>query len=68
MIRCALRIPKDFHARLAARAAADRRSINSEILSLLEVALSTPAAEAESPGDDPASPTPRPGKPDPSQA
>ncbi|MGA5196699.1 Arc family DNA-binding protein [Streptomyces exfoliatus] len=49
MIRFALRIPEDLHARLVAQAAADRRSINSEILYLLEGALPTPAADDESP-------------------
>ncbi|MCT9079188.1 Arc family DNA-binding protein [Streptomyces fulvoviolaceus] len=57
MIRFALRIPEDLHARLTAQAAIDRRSVNSEILHLLEVALGAPAGSAESPG----------GKPDTSQ-
>jgi plasmid stability protein len=68
MIRFALRIPEDLHARLTAQAAADRRSINSEILHLLEVALSSPAVSAESPGGDLASPAPLRGKPDSSPA
>ncbi|MGW0761804.1 Arc family DNA-binding protein [Streptomyces sp. NPDC002814] len=68
MIRFALRIPEDLHARLTAQAATDRRSVNSEILYLLEVALGAPAASAESPGGDSASPAPPGGKPDTSLA
>ena len=68
MIRFALRIPEDLHARLTAQAAADRRSINAEILHLLEVALSTPVVDAESPGGDSASPAPLRGSPDSSPA
>ncbi|MDX3457639.1 Arc family DNA-binding protein [Streptomyces sp. ME02-8801-2C] len=49
MIRFALRIPEDLHARLTAQAAADRRSINSEILHLIEVALSAIETDEESP-------------------
>ncbi|MFJ5834479.1 FitA-like ribbon-helix-helix domain-containing protein [Streptomyces sp. NPDC093089] len=49
MVRFALRIPEDLHARLVAQAAADRRSINAEILYLLEGALPAPAADDESP-------------------
>lgn len=45
MIRFALRLPEDLHTRLIAQAAHDRRSINSEILHLLEVALSTVSPE-----------------------
>ncbi|QIZ00924.1 Arc family DNA-binding protein [Streptomyces sp. S1D4-11] len=55
MIRFSLRIPADLHERLTAHAAADRRSLNSEILHLLEVALAAP-------------PAPLRGKPDSSQA
>ncbi|MFD8932519.1 Arc family DNA-binding protein, partial [Streptomyces mirabilis] len=42
MIRFSLRIPADLHEQVTARAAADRRSLNSEILHLLEVALTAP--------------------------
>lgn len=49
MIRFALRIPEDLHARLTAQATADRRSINSEILHLLEVALAAAEVDEESP-------------------
>lgn len=63
MIRFALRIPEDLHSRLTAQAANDRRSVNSEILYLLEVALGAPVG-AESPVGDPASPAPLGGKPD----
>jgi predicted HicB family RNase H-like nuclease len=49
MIRFALRIPEDLHTRLVAQAAADRRSINSEILHLLEVTLAAVEEDNESP-------------------
>ncbi|MFD7004268.1 hypothetical protein ACFWA5_50710 [Streptomyces mirabilis] len=53
---------------MTARATADRRSLNSEILHLLEVALTAPRPDAGSPSGDPASPAPLRGKPDPSPA
>jgi plasmid stability protein len=68
MIRFALRIPDDLHARLTAQAATDRRSVNSEILHLLEVALGAPAGGAESPSGASASSAPLHGKPDSSPA
>ncbi|WP_405887396.1 Arc family DNA-binding protein [Streptomyces sp. NBC_01136] len=68
MIRFSLRIPADLHERVTARAAADRRSLNSQILHLLEIALAAPQADAGSPGGDPASPAPLRGKPDSSPA
>ncbi|MEU0818390.1 Arc family DNA-binding protein [Streptomyces mirabilis] len=68
MIRFSLRIPTDLHAQVTARAAADRRSLNSEILHLLEVALTAPRPDAGSPGGHPASPAPLCGKPDSSPA
>ncbi|TKA04952.1 Arc family DNA-binding protein [Actinacidiphila oryziradicis] len=68
MIRFALRLPDDLHQQLTDRARTDRRSINSEILHLLEVALSTPAANAESPADDSATSAPLRRKPDSSPA
>ena len=37
--RVSLRLPTDLHARLVAQAKKDRRSLNSEIVHLLEVAL-----------------------------
>ncbi|USY21500.1 Arc family DNA-binding protein [Nocardiopsis exhalans] len=37
--RISLRLPADLHARLADQAKHDRRSLNSEIVHLLEVAL-----------------------------
>ncbi|MFE0459180.1 Arc family DNA-binding protein [Kitasatospora sp. NPDC058965] len=39
IIRFALRLPDDLHQRLTVQATTDKRSINSEILHLLEVAL-----------------------------
>ncbi|MFG2960657.1 Arc family DNA-binding protein [Streptomyces sp. NPDC048291] len=68
MIRFSLRIPADLHERVTAQAAADRRSLNSEIFHLLEAALAAPRAAAGSPGGDPASPAPLRGKPDSSPA
>ncbi|GAA3817448.1 Arc family DNA-binding protein [Streptomyces phyllanthi] len=68
MIRFSLRIPADLHERVTAQAAADRRSLNSEILHLLEVALATPPADAGTPGGDPASAAPLHGKPNSSPA
>ncbi|MFF5018482.1 Arc family DNA-binding protein [Streptomyces sp. NPDC001165] len=44
-MRFSLRIPADLHERVTAQAAADRRSLNSEILHLLEVTLA-PRADA----------------------
>jgi plasmid stability protein len=68
MIRFALRIPEDLHARLTTQAAADRRSINSEILHLIEAGLATAEKDTESPGGDSATPAPLRGKPDSSPA
>jgi plasmid stability protein len=68
MVKFNLRLPDDLHARLAAQAAADRRSLNSEILHLIEVALAAVAPDAESPGGDSATPAPLRGKPDSSPA
>ncbi|WP_119727812.1 Arc family DNA-binding protein [Thermomonospora amylolytica] len=53
MIRFALRLPDDLHERLVAQAAKDRRSINSEILHLLEIALAT-VEETNGEDDEPA--------------
>ncbi|MEV6674279.1 Arc family DNA-binding protein [Streptomyces sp. NPDC051162] len=64
MIRFALRIPEDLHARLTKQATADRRSINSEILHLLEVALSVPMSGDESSSSDTSTAAPLHGKPD----
>ncbi|MFD7472818.1 Arc family DNA-binding protein [Streptomyces sp. NPDC059837] len=68
MIRFSLRIPEDLHERVTAHAAADRRSLNSQILHLLEAALATPRTDAGPPGGDPPSPAPLHGKPDSSPA
>ncbi|MEU6199561.1 Arc family DNA-binding protein [Streptomyces sp. NPDC047061] len=68
MIRFSLRIPADLHERVTAQASADRRSVNSEILHLLEVALSSRVVDAGSPGGDPTSPASLHGKPDSSPA
>ncbi|MDX6353819.1 MAG: hypothetical protein QOF98_722, partial [Streptomyces sp.] len=50
--RISLRLPADLHARLATHAQRDRRSLNSEIVHLLEVALSTHVVDAEPPGSE----------------
>ncbi|MBV9025757.1 MAG: Arc family DNA-binding protein [Streptomycetaceae bacterium] len=47
--RISLRLPTTIHARLVEQARADRRSLNSEIVHLLEVALGESPADAESP-------------------
>jgi predicted HicB family RNase H-like nuclease len=49
MIRITLRLPDDVHARLVAQAETDRRSLNSEIVHLLEVALDTVEGDDQSP-------------------
>jgi predicted HicB family RNase H-like nuclease len=49
MIKFTLRIPDDLHERLAAQADTDRRSLNSEILHLLEAALVDAGEDEESP-------------------
>ncbi|MFD4508413.1 Arc family DNA-binding protein [Streptomyces sp. NPDC058457] len=47
--RISLRLPADLHERLVERARADRRSLNSEILHLLEAAIGPTDGDAESP-------------------
>ncbi|GAA5043221.1 putative HicB family RNase H-like nuclease [Thermocatellispora tengchongensis] len=49
MIRITLRLPDEVHARLIARAATDRRSLNSQIVHLLECALDAAETHDESP-------------------
>ncbi|UIX30709.1 FitA-like ribbon-helix-helix domain-containing protein [Streptomyces sp. GQFP] len=44
-----LRIPEELHARLTTQAAADRRSLNAEILHSLEVSLNAMEGDDESP-------------------
>ncbi|WP_327367331.1 Arc family DNA-binding protein [Streptomyces sp. NBC_01217] len=50
--RFTLRLPDDLHARLTEHARIDRRSLNSEIVHLLEVTLSTPQGSAGSSGSE----------------
>ncbi|WP_406429352.1 Arc family DNA-binding protein [Streptomyces sp. NBC_01589] len=52
--RITLRLPDDLHARLTEHARIDRRSLNSEIVHLLEVTIDTPRGDAGSPGSEPA--------------
>ncbi|MFJ8632241.1 Arc family DNA-binding protein [Streptomyces sp. NPDC093568] len=69
MVNFNVRFPDDLHARVRAQAAADRRSINSEILHLIEVGLTAIAAETpDRRGGDPATPAPLRRKPDSSPA
>ncbi|WP_405733042.1 Arc family DNA-binding protein [Streptomyces sp. NBC_01537] len=68
MVNFNVRFPDELIARVRIQATADRRSINSEILHLLEVALTTVEEDAESPGGDSATPAPLRGKPDSSPA
>ncbi|RLV08817.1 antitoxin [Streptomyces griseocarneus] len=49
MIQLTLRLPDDVHARLTAQAETDRRSLNSEIIHLLEVALTAVGGDDETP-------------------
>lgn len=59
MVKLNLRLPEELHARLAAQATADRRSLNSEILHLIEVGLAVIAPETpDRPDGDPATPAP----------
>jgi plasmid stability protein len=67
MIRFALRIPEELHARLVNQAAADRRSVNSEILHLLEAGLGSAEAANRPDGNSPTT-APLRGKPDSSPA
>ncbi|MBN3931185.1 Arc family DNA-binding protein [Streptomyces verrucosisporus] len=65
MVNFNVRFPDDLHARVRAQAAADRRSVNSEILHLIEVGLTAVAPETpDHPGGGPATPAPLCGKPD----
>src|SRR5690606_5188380 len=66
--RISLRLPTELHARLVARATADRRSLNSEIVYLLQTALGTATGDAGSSGGESAFPAPLRGKPDSSPA
>ncbi|MEV5007885.1 MULTISPECIES: Arc family DNA-binding protein [unclassified Streptomyces] len=47
--RISLRLPTDLHARLVEQARSDRRSLNSEIVHLLEVALTNAGRDDEAP-------------------
>ncbi|MEU2979454.1 Arc family DNA-binding protein [Streptomyces hirsutus] len=47
--RISLRLPTDLHARLVEQARTDRRSLNSEIIHLLEVTLTNAGGNGESP-------------------
>jgi predicted HicB family RNase H-like nuclease len=47
--RISLRLPADLHERLVERARTDRRSLNSEIVHLLEVVLGPAGGDDQSP-------------------
>ncbi len=49
VIRFSLRLPSELHARLASQARHDRRSLNSELVYLLEVALDVVGVDANPP-------------------
>lgn len=68
MVNFNVRFPEDLHARVRTQATADRRSINSEILYLIEVGLAAVLTDSGAPGGDPATPAPLRGKPDSSPA
>ncbi|MEO3844453.1 MULTISPECIES: Arc family DNA-binding protein [unclassified Streptomyces] len=46
--RISLRLPKDLHERLVEQARTDRRSLNSEIVHLLEITLGPASGDAGS--------------------
>ncbi|GAA2525937.1 Arc family DNA-binding protein [Streptomyces albidoflavus] len=57
MVKLNLRLPDDLHARVRTQAATDRRSLNAEILHLIETGLAAVAPEApHRPGGDPRHP------------
>jgi predicted HicB family RNase H-like nuclease len=47
--RISLRLPADLHERLVQKARSDRRSLNAEIIHLLEVTLGPAGGDDESP-------------------
>ncbi|WP_436788631.1 Arc family DNA-binding protein [Yinghuangia sp. YIM S10712] len=47
--RISLRLPADLHKRLVEQARRDRRSLNSEIIHLLEAATASAPRDTESP-------------------
>ncbi|MEV6033816.1 Arc family DNA-binding protein [Nonomuraea sp. NPDC052116] len=67
-VRITLRLPTDLHKHLTAKARADRRSLNSEILHLIDVGLRASGADAGSPDVDSATSAPLRGKLDSSPA
>ncbi|MEU0436402.1 toxin-antitoxin system HicB family antitoxin [Streptomyces sp. NPDC006290] len=56
MFKFTLRIPKELHARLTARAAADQAALNAQILHLLEIALDAVRATTNRPDGDSSAP------------
>ncbi|WP_143219647.1 toxin-antitoxin system HicB family antitoxin [Actinomadura sp. CNU-125] len=66
--RITLRIPADVHVRLVEQAARDRRSLNAEIVYLLETAIGGAGGDADPPRGRSAFPAPLHGGPDSSLA
>lgn len=52
MIRITLRLPEDVHARVVTQAEADRRSLNSEIVYLIEGGLESATSAREGKPED----------------
>ena len=67
-VRMTLRLPEDLRNRLAAHAKSERRSLNSELIYMLEVGLRASGVNVESPGGDSTTSAPLCGKPDSSPA
>lgn len=63
-----LRLPEDLRNRLATHAKSERRSLNSELVYMLEVGLRALGVDAESPGGDSTTSAPLRGKPNSSPA
>ncbi|MBT2396488.1 Arc family DNA-binding protein [Streptomyces sp. ISL-100] len=62
-VRMTLRLPEDLRDRLRAHAKSERRSLNSELVYMLEVGLRASGVNTESPGGDSATSAPLRGKP-----
>jgi hypothetical protein len=63
-VRMTLRLPEDLRDRLRAHAKQERRSLNSELVYMLEVGLRAAGVDHESPGGDSSISAPLRGKPD----
>ena len=63
-VRMTLRLPEDLRDRLRVHARQERRSLNSELVHMLEVGLRAAGVDDESPGGDSSASAPLRGKPD----